>query len=162
MSASLKLNTPGSGSVILTPASSIVSDVTVNVPSVNSTLIYSDASNNLQMNSGYGSVATAYGCRAWVNFNGKGTVAIRASANVSSITDSGTGNYLVNFTNSMPDANYSAIGNSRFEVTGGNVDFTAAIACADLAIGSVRVWTSDGAAPNTAEDEALISVAIFR
>jgi hypothetical protein len=45
-------------------------------------------------------------CRAWVNFNGTGTVAIRASFNVSSITDNGTGDYTVNFTNAMPDANY--------------------------------------------------------
>jgi hypothetical protein len=68
-----------------------------------------DASGNLQFNSGYGSVATAYGCRAWVNFNGTGTVAIRASGNVSSITDNGVGDYTVNFTTAMPDANYSAI-----------------------------------------------------
>ena len=47
-------------------------------------------------------------CRAWVNFNGTGTVAIRASFNVSSITDNGTGDYTINFTNQMPDANYSA------------------------------------------------------
>ena len=67
-----------------------------------------DSSGNLGFNSGYGSVATAYGCRAWVNFNGTGTVAIRGSGNVSSITDNGTGNYTVNFTNAMPDANYGA------------------------------------------------------
>jgi len=66
-----------------------------------------DASNNLQFNSGYGSVATAYGCRAWVNFDGTGTVAIRASGNVSSITDNGTGDYTVNFATEMPDRNYS-------------------------------------------------------
>jgi len=60
-----------------------------------------------QFNSGYGSVATAYGCRAWVNFNGTSTVAIRGSGNVSSITDNGTGIYTVNFTNAMPDANYA-------------------------------------------------------
>jgi hypothetical protein len=46
-------------------------------------------------------------CRAWVNFNGTGVVAIRASYNVSSITDNGVGNYTVNFTTAMPDANYS-------------------------------------------------------
>jgi uncharacterized protein (AIM24 family) len=62
---------------------------------------------DFKMNSGYGSVATAYGCRAWVNFNGTGTVAIRASGNVSSITDNGTGDYTVNFTTAMSDANYS-------------------------------------------------------
>ena len=45
--------------------------------------------------------------KAWVNFNGTGTVAIRASFNVSSITDNGTGDYTANFTTAMPDANYS-------------------------------------------------------
>jgi hypothetical protein len=47
-----------------------------------------------------------YSCRAWVNFNGTGTVAIRASGNVTSITDNGTGNYTVNFMTAMTDANY--------------------------------------------------------
>jgi len=61
----------------------------------------------LKFNSGYGSVATAYACRAWVNFNGTGTVAIRSSGNVSSITDNGTGKYTVNFATAMPDLNYS-------------------------------------------------------
>ena len=50
--------------------------------------------------------APSYLCRAWVNFNGTGTVAIRASGNVSSITDNGTGVYKVNFTTAMVDANY--------------------------------------------------------
>jgi hypothetical protein len=68
-----------------------------------------DSTGNLRFNSGYGSVATAYGCRAWVNFNGTGTVAIRASGNVTSITDNGTGDYTVNFTSAMPDVNYAAI-----------------------------------------------------
>lgn len=74
-----------------------------------------DSSGNFKFNSGYGSVATAYGCRAWVNFNGTGTVAIRASANVTNITDNGVGDYTVNLTNAMPDANYSicgAVGNT--------------------------------------------------
>jgi len=51
--------------------------------------------------------APIYACRAWVNFNGTGTVAIRASGNVSSITDNGTGDYTVNFTTAMQDVNYS-------------------------------------------------------
>ena len=51
--------------------------------------------------------APSYTCRAWVNFNGTGTVAIRASGNVSSITDAGVGNYVVNFANAMPDGNYA-------------------------------------------------------
>lgn len=68
-----------------------------------------DANGNFLMNSGYGSVAVAYACRAWVNFNGTGTVAIRASGNVSSITDNGVGDYTVNFTTAMSDANYSLV-----------------------------------------------------
>ena len=51
--------------------------------------------------------APIYACRAWVNFNGSGTVAIRASGNVSSITDNGVGNYTVYFTTAMPDVDYS-------------------------------------------------------
>ena len=63
---------------------------------------------NLKFNSGYGSVVTAYGCRAWVNFDGTGTVTIRDSGNVSSVTDSGVGIYIVNYSVAMPDANYAA------------------------------------------------------
>jgi hypothetical protein len=51
--------------------------------------------------------------KAWVNFNGTGTVAIRASYNVSSITDNGTGDYTVNFTTAMADANYSVVCGGR-------------------------------------------------
>ncbi len=68
-----------------------------------------DTSGNLQFNSGYGSVATAYGCRAWINFNGTGTPAIRGSGNFSSITDNGTGDYTLNFTTSLPDTNYCPV-----------------------------------------------------
>jgi hypothetical protein len=68
---------------------------------------------DFQFNSGYGSVATAYGCRAWVNFNGTGTVAIRASGNVSSITDNAGGDYTVNLTTAMPDTNYAFLGFAR-------------------------------------------------
>jgi hypothetical protein len=56
--------------------------------------------------------------RAWVNFNGTGTVAIRASYNVTSITDNGTGDYTVNFTTAMSDANYSVVAGSSFTANG--------------------------------------------
>ena len=57
---------------------------------------------------------------AWVNFNGTGTVAIRSSYNVSSITDNGTGDYTVNFATALSDANYVVIGNSAQTGVGGN------------------------------------------
>jgi len=103
----LKLNSTSGGSVTLQEPTT-ASNRTLTLPDATGTVIYSDASANLQFNSGYGSIATAYGCRAWVNFNGTGTVAIRASGNVSSITDNGTSDYTVNFSAAMPDANYSA------------------------------------------------------
>ena len=59
------------------------------------------------------SVASTYvvngSAKAWVNFNGTGTVAIRRALNVSSLTDNGTGDYTVNFTAAMSDANYAQL-----------------------------------------------------
>ena len=66
-----------------------------------------DSSGNFKFNSGYGSVATAYGVRAWVKFNSQGTVSITASGGVTSITDNGTGDYTVNFSITFPDADYA-------------------------------------------------------
>jgi hypothetical protein len=57
--------------------------------------------------------------KAWVNFNGTGTVAIRRAFNVSSITDNATGSYTVNFTTAMPDANYSVVATSSYAANGG-------------------------------------------
>ena len=66
-----------------------------------------------------------YTSKAWVNFNGTGTVAIRADGNVSSLTDNGAGRYQVNFSSNTPDASYSAQGNMRATGGGGN----AQVAC---------------------------------
>lgn len=63
-----------------------------------------DSSGNFSFNSGYGSVATAYGCRAWVKFNGtNGSIA--GSGNVSSVTRNAAGQYYVNLTTALPDTN---------------------------------------------------------
>lgn len=63
------------------------------------------------LNSAVNSFSAQIGvCKAWVNFNGTGTVAIRASSNVSSITDNGVGSYTVNFTTALADANYAVSG----------------------------------------------------
>jgi hypothetical protein len=115
-----------------------------------------------QFNSGYGSVATAYGCRAWVNFNGQGTVAIRASGNVTSITDNATGQYTVNFTTSMPDANYAvaATMNGESGTGSGSFDGNGVWGANSRAVGSVRVeFYSVGTGY---KDSSLCDVAIFR
>jgi hypothetical protein len=65
--------------------------------------------------------APSYSARAWVNFNGTGTVAIRASGNVSSITDNSTGDYTINFTTAMPDTNYAIIGSAQGLASGSDI-----------------------------------------
>ena len=112
-------------------------------------------SGDLSFNSGYGSAAVAYGCRAWVNFDGTGTPAIRASGNVSSITDNGTGDYTVNFTTAMPDANYGASITSS--VSGA---YTFALFNGTYTSSAVQLNTSD--VTSTLRDPATVCVAIFR
>jgi hypothetical protein len=113
-----------------------------------------DTSGNFLFNSGYGSVATAFGCRAWVNFNGTGTPAIRGSGNVTSLTDNGQGDYTVNFTSSMPDVNYSVSG-----VTSKHGNTATGVFISSQATGNVRVLASvtDGLF-----DQTIVCVNIFR
>lgn len=96
-------------------------------------------------------------CRAWVNFNGTGTVAIRASFNVSSITDNGTGDYTVNFTTAMPDANYSVSG-SASNVSGGS--FMCPVSAATFTTTSSRIYSVNNA--GSVVDADAISAAYFR
>ena len=116
-----------------------------------------DTSSNLKFNSGYGSVATAYGCRAWVNFNGTGTPAIRASGNVTSITDNGAGSFAINFGTAMPDVNYSA------SVIAGNSTAAGGVGIPGiLATGSLPFATYTFAASPAATDFTYNLVAVFR
>lgn len=96
--------------------------------------------------------------KAWVNFNGTGTVAIRASFNVSSITDNGTGDYTVNFTNAMTDATYGAAALLNGG-SGGNVIApytTTAPTTSAYRVGTRRTDTF------AASDTEYANVAIFR
>jgi hypothetical protein len=107
--------------------------------------------------------ATASGARAWVNFNGTGSVAIRAALNVSSVTDNGTGDYTVNFTTSIGDANY-AIVNGMLDNGTGNVNITPQT-YDSLSSGSVRVYTSEyqGSTNSTTRaDRSVVTLAVFR
>jgi hypothetical protein len=74
------------------------------------------------LNNDTGVLATQNGmtgiAKAWVNFDGTGTVAIRDSFNVSSITDNGTGDYTINFTTAMPNANYCISGSNSVSGNG--------------------------------------------
>jgi hypothetical protein len=100
-------------------------------------------------------------CRAWVNFNGTGTVAIRASFNVSSITDNGTGSYTVNFTTAMSDANYSWSG-AVTNFTGGFISSVNLAPAGTLSTSNftaqVLQWTSGG----TLFDPTYCLINVFR
>lgn len=99
-----------------------------------------------------------YKCRAWVNFNGTGTVAIRAAGNVSSITDNGVGDYTVNFATAMPDANYayttSIAGSAGTGQTNGQVNATAPT------VSALRVFSATNGVG--AADVPGFCVSIFR
>ena len=104
--------------------------------------------------------APSYTCRAWVNFNGTGTVAIRASGNVSSITDNGVGDYTVNFTTALPDANYSAVVTSCHNGTNSPTSLYLK-SSADVLAGSVKLVSLNGSS-FVAADNPVYCVAIFR
>ena len=106
MTMGLKANADGSGAIQVggSDAITITSGLATTFAAATS------VTGDLSFNSGYGSAAVAYGCRAWVNFNGTGTVSRRASGNVSSITDNSTGDYTINFTTALTDTNYAVVG----------------------------------------------------
>ena len=98
----------GASTLATTVASPTLTNATLTTPNINSAQFATVTG-----------TAPIYPCRAWVNFNGTGTIAIRASGNVSSITDNAVGDYTVNFTTAMPDANYVT------SLNGGNTTNTA-------------------------------------
>ncbi len=105
-----------------------------------------------------------YKCRAWVNFNGTGTVAIRASGGVSSITDGGTGSYTVNFTTAMPDANYAAVGSSTRSGndTAASTDMNTQNVIVNKGTSSYVIRTGYPQGVNSNEDSAHVSTIAFR
>jgi len=99
-------------------------------------------------------------CKAWVNFNGTtaSPSTIRASYNVSSVTKNGTGDYTVNFTTAMVDANYAITGTAMVGVTNGGILFGPYVAAPTTS--AVRFLTTPSSF--VATDSVYASVAIFR
>ena len=112
-----------------------------------------DSSGNFAFNSGYGSAAIAYGCRAWCQYNGSRTIV--GSANITSITVNGTGDSTLNFTTAMPDANYSAVATTNED--GGTAKFCNATQPSTANI-RVVTFTLAGATTNNTYN----FVAVFR
>lgn len=105
-------------------------------------------------------LAPVFGIRAWVNFNGSGTVAIKASGNVSSITDNGTGDYTINFTIPMQDANYAVSGAAG---PVGNTSTRAVVSIwSSKTASALRIAVSEGTSTTAPSDDTDISVVIVR
>ena len=118
-------------------------------------------SSDLSFNSGYGSAAVAYGCRVWIRFVvSAGVPAISNDGNVSTITDNGVGNFVINFTTALVDANYAAVANysETNSATGGGNDGQAS--CHTYATGSVRIYCARG--DGSANDPARCSLIVCR
>jgi len=134
----------------------------------NRALIFTDGTLALEAGSGgysaslpgTGTQYPAFFARAWVNFNGDGTVAIRNSGNVSSITDNGTGDYTLNFTTAMPDANYSVVGSGRNGTTRQVIFSIATTVSTPLTTSSARVNTRQDDGPTN--DCDIVCVSVFR
>ena len=155
MAGKIELKAPLDGVLTIEPEDT-ASNFTVTIPAVTGVVV-NDATLRTELNAS-GS-APIYACRAWVNFDGTGTVAIRASGNVSSITDNGVGDYTVNFTTAMPDTNYAVVlGNS------GNNDFTYIFS--DRTIGHSSTTSFPVLTRRTSDfaniDRGLITLAVFR
>jgi hypothetical protein len=103
--------------------------------------------------------APIYACRAWVNFNGTGTPTIRAAGNVSSITDNGTGDYTLNFTTALEDANYAPVSMGRRDAA--TQDSVISIHLGTLpTTTALRIGCTNG--NGTFEDFGFVCVAVFR
>jgi hypothetical protein len=96
---------------------------------------------------------------AWVNFNGTGTVAIRSSYNVSSITDNGTGDYTVNFTTALSDANYAVTGLCGYNTGVTEATFVTLNTTVVPTTTSYRIKTRD--ASTTAFDSTYVLSSVF-
>ena len=95
---------------------------------------------------------------AWVNFNGTGTVAIRSAYNVSSITDNGAGDYTVNFTTALSDANYSSCASASFAADAALVGF---VSSTTSALRITTDYVTSFSAATTPLDAQYVNIAIF-
>ena len=116
--------------------------------------------NTLQDATGSDQPAMVGAAKAWVNFDGTGTVAIRAAFNVSSITDNGTGDYTVNFTNSMPDENFAVVFGGQETGSTNHPCITSIKQAVDPTTANVTIRTDNHTSASI--DSPIVTVAVFR
>jgi hypothetical protein len=163
--SNIALVSPASGTATfsITTPSGTSTDRTLTLPDSTGTVLNDQSNIEAQVKTATNASGSApiYSCRAWCNFNGTGTVAIRASGNVSSITDNGTGSYTVNFTTAMPDANYAGVVSGGFSgnVAGRTTIVNGAPSVDAPTTSAFRIRFTDG---STEDDVTYAQVAFFR
>ena len=159
------------------PAKTVISQSGTSEPSITSNVNIKDAFSALDSSASNGPTsgtavtkdtsAPIFGCRAWVNFDGTSTTsisgedccAIRASGNVSKVVRNGTGDYTVNFTTAMPDANYCIVGSNVGSVSGNYYSFVCSRYIA-LSASSCRFYLIHHA--GSINDMNYVHIAVFR
>lgn len=106
--------------------------------------------------------APIYACRAWVNFDGTGTVSIRGSGNVSSVTDNGTGDYTVNFEVAMPDTNYNFVGAANSDNDNHRVNVQQQPSRSTRTTTECQIVVTTGNSATARQDTDAICVSFFR
>jgi hypothetical protein len=99
-------------------------------------------------------------CKAWVNFDGTGTPTARASFNVSSITDNGTGDYTVNFTTALADGTYGISLGCEISHSGGNFFGVGLFGAATITASSFKIRALTGG--GSAWDPEVVTASVFR
>ena len=153
-------NVSGTGTFTLTAPNSNT-DRTFSLPDATGEVLTNVSNIEAQVKTATNATGSApiYACRAWVNFNGTGTVAIRASGNVSSVVRNRTGEYTVNFATAMPDVNYTVAGSFTGVNTWGNIFF---VTNSNYSTTQVTVLSALESATATLRDVPIGCVAIFR
>jgi hypothetical protein len=145
------------------PATQAQADWNTGTATIESTITPAKLDDKIENKLNVSGTAPMYACRAWVNFNGTGTVAIRASGNVSSITDNGTGLYTINFTTALPDANYCPVVSCASNSIGTGVQVHSATQFGGAAVKTTTALQVSGRADSgTAFDVTEVYVSVFR
>ena len=158
--AALVLNGDTSGTITLA-APAVAGSTTLTLPAVSGIIL--STGNPPDAFSTATGLAPSYSARAWVNWQGTGTVTIRGSGNVSSITDGGTGQYTINFTVAMADTNYACLSacGSVSGANGGTLQ-TSQIGGTVVAPTTTSQYVAAATDQGNLYDTQFASVAIFR
>ena len=159
---SLKPNNSGSGNFSIEAPNSNV-DRTLNLPDEAGTVLtdVSDIESQVKTATNATGSAPVYACRAWVNFSASGTPSIRNNGNVSSITDNGTGEFIINFSTNMPSTDYTVAGCCEGEGS------ASSYMCLDkdnkpTETDGFGIRVNDGFGSLQRTDPTTVSIAVFR